>query len=235
MVQRMWIHRHIAMVLVCAAAFASPLSRAQELLPFPAYSESDAAYRLGPGDQIEVAIYSAPDLTRVVTIGPDGRIALPMIGAVMAANKTGAELRDALIAAYAPHLRMPEIEVMPRAFASQQVYVGGEVGRPGVYDMTAGMDPLQAVVSAGGFTDRARQNQIIVLSRRPEGGMNVRTFDLSLRAMEQGLPGSAPLGRLDVIYVPRSAIADLNLFMQQYVRDALPIQFGFYYDLRSGN
>ena len=57
-------------------------------------------------------------------------------------------------------------------------------------------------------------------------------IDLSMRAVRSCLPGSRALQRYDVVYVPRSRISQVNLFMQQYVRDALPVQFSFYYDLR---
>jgi hypothetical protein len=49
------------------------------------------------------------------------------------------------------------------------------------------------------------------------------------------LPNAQPLQRYDVVYVPRSSIAHVDQFMQQYVRDALPIQFSLYYDLNAGN
>ena len=68
---------------------------------------------------------------------------------------------------------------------------------------------------------------------RASGAAIVTPVDLSTSALRQGLPEAQPLSRYDVVYVPRSAISQINLFMQQYVRDALPVQFSFYYDLNS--
>jgi polysaccharide export outer membrane protein len=197
-----------------------------------AYSDATPAYRFYPGDEVEVSVFSAPELSRVATIGPDGRIALPLIGPVRAADLTAAELQDALVAAYAPQLRAPELSVTPRTYGSRQVFVGGEVARPGVYAMAANVDALQAVMLAGGFLPSARRGEVLVLSRAG-GEAHVAGIDLSTRALRRGLPGARPLQRYDVVFVPRSPIAQVNLFMQHYVRDALPIQFGFYYDLRS--
>ncbi|MEQ1617488.1 MAG: polysaccharide biosynthesis/export family protein [Terricaulis sp.] len=222
--------RVVFSVLVMLVLMASPAT--SQDVPTMAYSEATPAYRFYPGDEVEVTIFSAPELSRVAMVGPDGRIALPLIGAVRAADLSAAELEDALVAAYAPQLRTPELSVTPRTYGSRQVFVGGEVARPGVYAMPANIDAFQAVAMAGGFLPSARRGEVLVLSRA-EGDAQVANVDLSTRALRRGLPDARPLQRYDVVFVPRSPIAQVNLFMQQYVRDALPIQFGFYYDLRS--
>ncbi|HYD71542.1 MAG TPA: polysaccharide biosynthesis/export family protein [Candidatus Binatia bacterium] len=205
----------------------APASQATSVV----YSETTPEYRFYPGDEIEITVFSAPELTRVVTVGPDGRVALPLIGGVRAADLNASELHDRLVSAYASHLRMPELTVTPRSYGSRQVFVGGEVARPGIYEMPAQIDAFQAVALAGGFLPSARRGDVLVLSRA-SGETHVSEVDLSPRAMRQGFPDAQPLQRYDVVYVPRSAISQVNLFMQQYVRDALPVQFSFYYDLR---
>lgn len=198
------------------------------------YSDETAAYRFYPGDEIEVTVFSAPELSRTVTVAPDGRIAMPLIDPVQAADVTPQELHDALIAAYARHLRSPELHVAARSYGSRQVFVGGEVARPGIYEMPAQIDAYQAVALAGGFLPSARRGEVLVMSRPNGEASSVREVDLSDRAFRRGLPGATPLARYDVVYVPRSRISQVNLFMQQYVRDALPVQFSLFYDV-SGN
>lgn len=226
-------------VLACLALlFAAPAAVAQtaptaETASSMVYTDQSPAYRFFPGDEVEVTIFSAPELSRNATIGPDGRLALPLIGAVRAADLTAEELHDLLVAAYASHLRMPELTVTPRSYASRQVFVGGEVARPGIYEMPANMDAFQAIALAGGFLPSAQRGDVLVMSRAT-GHSTVTQIDLSMRAVRSGLPGAQPLQRYDVVYVPRSRISQVNVFMQQYVRDALPVQFSFYYDLRGG-
>jgi polysaccharide export outer membrane protein len=200
-----------------------------------AYVDMSPDYRFYPGDEIEIDVLSAPELNRTVTVGPDGRISLPMIAPLRAADLTALELHDALISAYAQQLRTPEIDVIPKSFASRQVFVGGEVARPGIYQMPAAMDAFQAVTLAGGFLPSARKGGVLVMSRGGDGVAHVSAIDLSDRALRAGLRGATPLSRYDIVYVPRSHIAQINLFMQQYVRDALPIQFSLYYDLNPAN
>jgi protein involved in polysaccharide export with SLBB domain len=199
------------------------------------YSESAPAYRFYPGDQIEVTVFSAPELSRTLVVAPDGRISMPLIAPVQAADLTAAELHDVLVSAYAAHLRMPELDVAARGFASRQVFVGGEVARPGIYEMPAGIDPFQAVTLAGGFLTSARRGEVVILSRPSGGESSVRTVDLSGRALRAGFPGAMPLARYDVVYVPRSHISHVGLFMQQYVRDALPVNFSLFYDVGGGS
>ena len=195
------------------------------------YSDTTPTYRFYPGDEIEVTVFSAPELSRTVTVGPDGRIALPLIGSVRSADLTADDLHDALVAAYADQLREPELTVTPKTYGSRQVFVGGEVARPGIYEMPASMDAFQAVTLAGGFLPSARRGDVLIMSRAGDGATHVSDLDLSDHALRTGLPNAQALNRYDVVYVPRSRISKVNLFMQQYVRDALPIQFSLYYDL----
>jgi polysaccharide export outer membrane protein len=197
------------------------------------YSDATPAYRFYPGDEIEVRVMSAPEMTRTVTVAPDGRIAMPLIDPVRAAQRTQGELEAALQLAYAPYLRMPEIDVVAKSYASRQIFVGGEVASPGAYAMAGEIDALQAVALAGGFLPSAKRDAVLVLSR-VSGETDVTRLDLSGRSIREGLPAAAPLNRYDVIYVPRSRISQIGLFMQHYVRDALPVQFSLYYDL-NGN
>ena len=236
----------LAVILVAAIAGSASVTHAQEAAPetqqapapasepqAPAmvYSDATPTYRFYPGDEIEITVFSAPELTRTVTVAPDGRVAMPLIGAIRAADLTADQLHDELVSAYAAHLRMPELTVTPRSYGSRQVFVGGEVARPGIYEMPAQMDAFQAVALAGGFLPTARRGDVLVMSRA-SGAAEVTEVDLSTRALRAGLPDAQPLQRYDVVYVPRSRISQVNLFMQQYVRDALPVQFSFYYDLR---
>jgi polysaccharide export outer membrane protein len=219
----------------CAATARSAEPSPAEIAAFPAWEEADPQYRIYPGDQLEVTVTTAPELSRTLVVMPDGRIAMPLIAPLMAADRTSAEIRDALLAAYAPHLRDPILEVAPRGFASRQVFVGGEVERPGLVDIGAGVDAMQAVIQAGGFNASARRDSVLILRRAPGGPASVYQANLSPRAFKSGLNDLGPLARFDVIYVPRKPISQVGLFMQQYVREALPVQFSLFYNLAPEN
>ena len=228
----------IAVILVsgfagCAATAksAEPVVTTPAIASFPTWTAADPAYRFYPGDQIDISVLTAPELNRTVTVAPDGRIALPLIGNVMAADRTADEIHVALDQAYASQLRDAKIEVAAKSFGSRQVFIGGEVDKPGVYEIGAGADAMQVVIQAGGFKTSARRGQVLILRRGGDGGSAVYRADLSPGAFRGGLTSLGPLERFDVVYVPRSPVAQVGQFMQQYVRDALPVQFSLYYDL----
>lgn len=239
------------MAVAVAAGFAGCASLARsdtaQSAPFPyipapqasqppaGFSVADGPYRIYPGDTVEVTVLSAPELSRTVTVAPSGHIDLPLIAPVLAADLTTEELRLALTTAYSSELRLPEIDVATTAFGSQQIFVGGEVTTPGAFDVAGPIDALQAVALAGGFETTARRQEVIVISRPPGGGRTVQVIDLSNRAVREGLVRTPTLRRFDVVFVPRSRISQVNLFVQQYVRDALPIQFSLFYDLAGNN
>ncbi|MBK8545030.1 MAG: polysaccharide export protein [Caulobacteraceae bacterium] len=147
------------LLFTAPAAVAQTPAATEMPQPAMVYSDQSPAYRFFPGDEVEVTIFSAPELSRSATIGPDGRLALPLIGAVRAADLTAEELRDILVSAYSVHLRMPELTVTPRTYASRQVFVGGEVARPGIYGMPANIDAFQASARRRLPSQRASQRR----------------------------------------------------------------------------
>lgn len=191
------------------------------------WSEDEPSYRFYPGDEVDVAVPSAPELNKTTTVQPDGRITLPLINPVMAADRTIDELQGSISQAYAGQLLRPQVQVSVKSTTPLKVFVGGEVGNPGVFDMAGDSDALRAVIQAGGFKTSAKRNQVVIIRRGPDGRAMMRTADL-LRGLTS--PGGAdliPLRRFDIVYVPRSGVAETGLFMQQYFRDLLPVSFSY--------
>lgn len=219
-----------AFALMIVAGFAGCAATARAETAHPTWQAGDAETRIFPGDELDVQVWTAPELSRIVKVGPDGRIALPLAQPVMAADRTARDVERALTAALMATLRDPRVSVTPR-FGGRQVFVGGEVARPGVYDLPAGADAMQAVLMAGGFTAAARRDHVVLL-RRGEGGQQLTmTMDLRTDAIRTGRADAAPMQRMDVIMAPRKPIAQVGAFMQTYVREALPIQFSAVYDV----
>lgn len=202
-----------------------------EDIDYAAWDEGEPDYRLYPGDEVEVVVPSAPELNRSVKVAPDGRIVLPLVAPIMVADRTLPDLEGALEQAYAAQLRRPDVEVALKNAPTQKVFVGGEVANPGVFDMPGDIDALQAVLMAGGFSNAARRGQVVVVRRSPGGRPMMRTVDLKRAVSDPTSADAVPLRRFDIVYVPRTTVAEVGLFMQQYVRDALPVQFGFSYAL----
>jgi polysaccharide export outer membrane protein len=196
-------------------------------ISYATWRDDEPGYRLYPGDQVDIATPSAPELNRSVTVGLDGRIQLPLVGSFMAADRSTYGLEQVLSAAYASQLVNPRVEVSVKQAQPLRVFIGGEVGKPGIYDMPGDIDALQAAVMAGGFMTTADTRRVVIIRRAGDGRPMMRTVDLGQAVRHAPRADAVPLRRFDVVYVPRSGIANAGLFVQQYIKDLVPVQFGY--------
>ncbi len=196
------------------------------------WTDQEPDYRLYPGDQIDITVPSAPELSKLgIVIQPDGRVTMPLIDPVMAADRTIPEFQAALMRAYSSQLLRPQVQVTIKTASPLKVFVGGEVGTPGVYDMPGDINSLQAIIQAGGFKTSAKTDQVVIIRRGPGGQAMMRTVNLKSAMKTAGGADFVPLRRFDIVFVPRSNAAEAGLFVQQWFRDVSPIQLGFSYAL----
>lgn len=200
---------------------SAPSPTAFPNIPFADWTDAEPEYVLYPGDEIEVATPTAPELTRTLRVGPDGRVSLPLIGQVMAADRTLFELESDVSTALSTQLVRPVVEVTLRQAGPLKVWVDGEVRTPGVYDMAGDIDAYQAIIQAGGFLPTAKPTQVALIRRGPGGRRMMRVLDLRPRQGE-----IVALRRGDVLFVPRSNLGELANFFTQ-IRNALPIGFNY--------
>ena len=188
---------------------------------FSDWTDQEPEYVFYPGDELEVATPTATELTRTVKVGPDGRIALPLIGQVMAADRSIYQLQQTLMQAYSTQLVRPVVEITLKTAGPMKVWVTGEVRNPNVYDMPGDIDALQAVIMAGGYLPSAQSRKVAVIRRGPGGRRMLRVIDLRERRGE-----IVALRRGDVVFVPRSTLGELANFFT-LVKAALPIGFNY--------
>jgi polysaccharide export outer membrane protein len=198
------------------------------------WSDAEPPYRLYPGDVLSVEVPAAPELARVVTVQPDGRVSLPLITPVMVADRSIEDAEATVSQAYASQLLRPQVTIDVKTPTPLKVFVGGEVDKPGVYDMPGDINALQAVIMAGGFKPGGRRSEVVVIRRGADGRAMLRTVDLVAGMTDPAHHGLVPLRRFDIVYVPRTGIAEVGLFVQQYLKDTLPVQLGFSYAAGSG-
>ena len=210
----------------CAPVVVSPA-------PLPASQGHPSEYRIQPGDQMDVKLFYNPELNESVTVRPDGRISLQLAHEILAAGLTPAELIQVLKQNYARELDQPEITVILRNFAGQRIYVDGEVNKPALVPLSAAMTVLQSIAVAGGLKDSARTSEVVVIRRGPEGQPRVFAVDLS-RVLDGTDTGQdVALMPFDVVYVPKSPVANVNVWIDQYLRKNLPVSFGLNYDINN--
>ena len=221
----------LALVSACSTPQPSASAPKFPATKFSQWSQDDTAYRFYPGDKLTISFRHAPELNREVVIAPDGRISLPLMDPVVVANLSAQELKQILERIYARELVDPSLTVTPTEFASQQIFIGGEVNNPGVFPLPGQIDPLQAIVLAGGWRETSKPEQVIILRRDRNGQIMTRVVDVKNALRDPRKLDIGPLKRFDVVFVSRSRIANENQFIQQYILNALPIDFSFFYDL----
>jgi polysaccharide export outer membrane protein len=203
------------------AAYATPSNGSFPDIPFADWSDAEPEYLFYPGDEIEVATPTAPENTRTLRVGPDGRIALPLIGQVMAADRSAYQLEQVVSGAYSSVLVRPVVEVSLKTAGPMRVWVDGEVRTPGVYEMTGDMEALQAIIQAGGVLPSGKLETTALIRRGPGDTRMIRVIDLRQRRGD-----AIALRRGDILFVPRSNLGELAAFFTQ-VKAALPIGFTY--------
>ena len=198
---------------------------------FAPWSDEKTEYTVGVGDEVEVKLPYNAEFSDRVTVGPDGRFTLPLIGEVRAEGRTVADLTAELDSRFSRDLRSPRVQVAIRNYASQRVFVGGEVSKPGVYTLQGRIGLLEAIImaNANGSMDTGRMNQVVLIRRSKDGEPMMRTVDLT--NFIRGSANDVPLQSSDVVFVPKSTIAELNQFMEQFVTRMIPFQRSFIYTI----
>ena len=199
-----------------------------------ASSPKPAPYLIQPGDQLDIKLFYNPELNETVLVRPDGKISLQLLDDVQAAGLTPAQLDKFLTEKYAPELIKPAITVIVRSFTGQRVYVGGEVNRPGLVSLTAGMTALQAVINAGGLKETAKLEDAIVIRKGPDTRPIPLRVDLDKAIYGRNAEAHFQLQPYDIVYVPKTFIAKANKFVNQYIERLIlfkGVSFGFTYEV----
>jgi polysaccharide export outer membrane protein len=165
-------------------------------------SVSSQDYRIGVGDILEIVTWKEPDFSRgEILVRLDGKISFPLINDIIAAGKTTGELKDAIEKRLKDFVSNPNITVTIRNAASQRFYILGEVANTGEYPLTKDLTVLQAFALAGGFTEWASKNEII-LFRREGGKEQVFRINYKKIVKDQDFSQNINIKANDTIVVP---------------------------------
>jgi polysaccharide export outer membrane protein len=156
-------------------------------------------FRLGPEDVLDVFVWKEPDLSTTVTVRPDGKISLPLAGELDASGKTATQMQQEVTEKLAQFIKQPVVTVIVKQINSLKISVLGEVRKPDVYKIKNRVTVLDAVAMAGGFTDLARPNRIVVLRKTPAGPAR---FIVNINQLVEDKNGTPfYLEPLDTVYV----------------------------------
>lgn len=172
----------------------------------PAKVASDNfVYHIGPGDSLNIVVWRNPELSMVVPVRPDGKIAAPLIEDLPAIGKDPTTLARDIEAALGKFIRDPVVTVIVTSFVgphSEQIRVVGEAAKPQVLPFKQGMSLLDVMIAVGGMTDFADGNAASIL-RAAEGNKqySVRVRDLIKRG---DVSANVEMAPGDVLIIPQS-------------------------------
>lgn len=195
-----------------------------------------ATFTIAPGDKLSVNSYFHPAVKQSVTVQPDGAVSLLLVGTVVAAGKTPEQLAKELARGYEKYLEHAEITVTIEESPGLAVYVGGEVAKPAMLPVRGDMTLLQSIAEAGGFLVTANKEQVLILRENADG--RFRAMQANAEQILRNEADEVRLRRHDVVFVPKSAISQVDQFVDQYLGQVVPrwvvTSFGFSYLLNGG-
>jgi polysaccharide biosynthesis/export protein len=240
-----WRLRNImaATTAACALTALSSCSPVPDLPPAPpqpppatGYVSSLEPYRIQVGDVLDIRLMLNPELNEEVAVRPDGHISTTVARDEIAYGRTVPELTSALTRAYSADLRNPRLSVILRSFAPTRIYVGGEVNNPGEFiDVGPTLTLSQAMARAGGlkFTT-SDESKVFIIRRGPNDVPEF--FSTRFNAIMWGKDPTADvrLAPYDVVFVPRTTVAEVYRFFETYLLQFVPVSWGFSYVVGNG-
>jgi polysaccharide export outer membrane protein len=167
-----------------------------------ASTPGNAGYKIGPQDVLEIVVFKAPELTRVVQVADSGSVNLPLVGEVPAAGKTAQQLeRDLSARLGAKYLKSPQVSIYVKEFNSQRVTIEGAVKKPGIYPIRGKNSLIQMIAAAEGL-DRDTASSSVMIFRTRAGQRTAGEFNLD--DIRDGRSTDPAVEDGDVIVVPTS-------------------------------
>jgi len=170
-------------------------------------------YRLRPSDVVEVTFTVAPEFNQTLIVQPDGYVMLKDAGAVEAQGLSVPEFSEAVRKAYRGYLHDPEAAVALKDFERPYFVVGGEVGKPGKYELRSDTTVAEGVQIAGGLTQQAKHSQVVLFRRVNDDLMETRLLNLKQMLKQRSLQEDAHLRPGDLVFVPQNALSKIARFL----------------------
>lgn len=201
-----------------------PVPTAEQPQGFARWTDQVPLYRVGPGDRVQVRYLDTPELDDEALVAPDGTIALRPAPQVMAAGYTLVELGNQVAIQSRSWLKDPKVSIALKESASGRIYVGGQVVRSGTFPVNGRIGIVEAILLAGGFVEDSRIGEVVLIRRSPENRPMLRTINVKEFLQTGATDNDVPLVAGDIVFVPRSTIGEVNLWIDQFINRVLPFQ-----------
>ncbi|MBO7238742.1 MAG: polysaccharide export protein [Elusimicrobiaceae bacterium] len=177
----------------------------QDVLQSLKQVRSSQAYKLQPGDLVEIQVFREDNMDRTLRISGNGTITFPLVGVVPVAGLSLEEAEQRLMLHLSDYLRNPQVSILVKEYGNKTVYVLGQVHKPAAIQMPPEkpLTVLEAITSVGGFTDIANTSKVRVL-RMENGKQTTLDVDVSQITKQGNKSLDIALMPGDVVFVPQS-------------------------------
>jgi polysaccharide export outer membrane protein len=179
----------------------------------PELQRRNRRYQLNSADVLELNFPFTPEFNQTVTVQPDGYISLKGVDGIRVEGQTIPEVTKSLQTAYTKILHDPAINVELKDFEKPFFIVGGEVGRPGKFDLRGETTVTEAVAIAGGLRESAKHSEVLLFRRVPDGWAQTKKLNMKKMLHEANLDEDAYLQPGDFLYVPKNAFSKIERFI----------------------
>ena len=187
-------------------------------------ARSQKDYVIGTRDILHISVWENADLSMEVIVRPDGKVSFPLIDEVQAQGLTIPELDKKITKKLKEYLHFPDVSISLRRIGGSKVIILGQVNSPGVYILTGRRNVLEAIASAGGFTESAVLSSVIVI-KGSLSSAEAERVNLNKAISKADATENITLDSEDIIFVPKRFIANLNYFLSRVLD---PISRGIY-------
>lgn len=179
----------------------------------PTLKQRNPRYQLCKGDVVELNFSITPEFNQTLTVQPDGFIALRDVGDVYVEGQTVPELTQTLKKAYKEILHDPVISIVLKEFEKPYFIVGGQVGKPGKYDLRGDTTVVQALEIAGGMNDAAKHSSVYLFRRVSNDWTETTKLDVKKMMHKGNLAEDLHLRPGDMVYVPKNTFSKMQRFI----------------------
>lgn len=189
-------------------------------VPMPPYTPPKAEdlpdYLIDFNDLLEIKFFVNDRFNELARVRPDGRITLQRVGDLLVVGRTTQQIDSMITESYVGIIKDPDVTVFVREFGTAEVYVLGEVPRPGAVPFRGRLTALQAVALAGGPGPEAKMGSVIII-RQDNGELVAARWDLKELMKGDIARGDPAVRPFDIIYIPRTFIAKVGDFLDAYL------------------
>jgi polysaccharide biosynthesis/export protein len=176
----------------------------------PATAPVESFYKLQASDVVFVKYRYTPEYDATVTVRPDGFITLPIVGEVRVAGLTVADARREVVKYASQRLRDPELTLELKDFLKPRFVVGGQVDKPGQFELRGRVTVLEAIAMAGGFKNSAKHSQVVLFRRYDDQRALTRVINAKKLQKANSVAEDPDLRAGDFLFVPQNNLSKIE-------------------------